>query len=385
MKFKLNNIKFFLLLFPFVEPLIFKEPGYELIDRLYTILKLLTFGFIIINYLLYKKKITNNKVSIYTFLVILLELLIGFSTLYSNGEISRYFGPAISIIAFVLLTEIYFFELKLDFIKIVYFYLFILMIINIISILIWPTGIFVNKGGNSVYFLGIDNRFVFFYIPLIYFSIVYSLKKYNKLNFFVYLTIFLCLGSTIYLWSVGAFLGLFIIFFSVLLQNKFKLIRKVKMKYFIIAIIIINILVVFFQIQNHFEDFIINVLKKDLTFTGRTYIWKNSLSLIKIHPIIGFGIQPIVLLQSYYYGVAHTHNMFLNYLTISGCIGLILYLFILFYISKKSNLIKDERVRILSCFVVFTILFLSIGDTLDAGIFFMIYACIYYYTEVLEK
>lgn len=384
MKLKVSNLKFFLLLFPFIEPLLFKESGYEKIDTIYSILKIIALMVIALNYILDRKK-EQNKISVFTVAVISLELIIFFSTLLNSGDIIRFFGPAVTIVALVLLTQIYLPKLKGDFFKVLYFYLFFLMIVNTIFLILFPEGLYINRGGSSMYFLGIDNRFIFFYLPLIYSSIVYSIITNNKLNIWTYITVCICLYSVIACWSVGALLGLLLIVLAVLLQDRIKIITKIKMKYFIIAIIIINLLIVFFQIQNHFGNFIVNVLKKDITFSGRTYVWENALQIFKLSPIIGVGMQPAEYFQNYYFGVAHAHNIFLNYMTICGISGLIVYVFLLFLVAKKSLLIKDGKIRCLSNFVVFTILFLSIADTLDAGLFFLVYACIYYYSEVFEE
>ena len=107
--------------------------------------------------------------------------------------------------------------------------------------------------------------------------------------------------------------------------------------------------------------------------------------MVKEKPIIGYGIQNSKFFERYYYGVGHTHNMFLNYLMISGSVGITLYLIIIFKVGKMSDRIKSNRVRFLSNMTIFVILFLSIGDTLDSSIFFLVYSCIYHYSEVIEN
>lgn len=57
--------------------------------------------------------------------------------------------------------------------------LFCYAVINIFSMLSENP----NSGGAIVSFLGMDNRYIFFLLPLCVFSIVYSVLKYNRLTF----------------------------------------------------------------------------------------------------------------------------------------------------------------------------------------------------------
>lgn len=383
MKIKKISLIYTLLVLPFFEPLLFKEKGFERVDKLYTVLKSAIFLYIIFKYFYkYQKKFSLKKDKI-IFIILGLEIFSLFVTLIQNGDFIRFIGPAISVVSLVFLTEIYFKDIGIDFIKSNFYILSFLVIINTISIFLYPKGIFINRGGSSIYFLGMDNRFVFFYIPLIFFGLIYSINKYNRITLKVMIVVLFSLISTIYLWSVGAFLGLSIIAFAVIFGNKLKIFNKINIKGVIILILILNIAIVFFQVQQYFSDFITNSLKKDITFSGRTLIWANALKLFKMHPIMGYGLQSSSFFKQYYFGVAHTHNILLNYLVTTGIIGLLLYICIIFSVAGKIKKISNKQIKILFTFVLSAILFLSIGDTLDSGTFFMIYVCMYYYEEVL--
>ncbi len=385
-KIKINNLIYILLLFPFIEPLLFKEEMFYAIDNIYKVYKIISF--LIIFVLFIKKvikegfKIKNNSI---VYLIVLLETLLLITTIINKGSISSYIGPAISVVSLSLLTYIFFGKLKDDFIKINYMYLGILMILNLLSIILFPNGINRTIGGSAIYFLGIDNRFIFFYIPLIYFAMSYSFIKYKKLNISSIIIILICLFTTMYFWSVGAFMGLLIIAISFVLCERFKCVRKIKLSTLAIFIIVLNILIVHFHIQDYFSDFIINVLKKDITFSGRTRVWDSALYLFKTSPIIGIGVHPTSFFAQYYNGVGHAHNVFLNYLVNCGAIGLGIYFSILFSLSKSVKQISDEQIRVLSSIVAFTILFLSIGDTLDSGIFYLVFCAMYYYKEIYNE
>lgn len=369
MKISKNKVIFTLLLIPYFEPLLFKENIFETVDSIYSLFKII--GMCVICFYFLKYNFLKQKISICSYLILMMELLLLFSTIVNKGDIVKFLGPAVSIISLVLITEVFFRKLKLDFLKISRNVLFILTMINVIFQIIYPTGIL-----PEVNFLGIDNRLVFFYIPMIFFSALYDLLRKNKLSYFTYFLIGVSLWSTISLWAVGGFLGLIIMLISIVLADKIKFLSKISMTKLIIIDLIINLLVVFLQVQKYFENFIVNILHKDITLTGRIYLWEWAIDLFKKYPIMGVGIQSDSYMFNIYRWVAHPHNMLLNYITTLGIIGIILYLLILFRTAWISKYIKNITIRIFSSITVFMILFLSIADTLDCAAFYMIYVVI---------
>ena len=65
------------------------------------------------------------------------------------------------------------------------------------------------------------------------------------------------------------------------------------------------------------KDIIVNVLHRDVTFTGRTYIWSNGLSIVKESPIIGCGYRTWVELINGQM-VGNAHNYLLDKTVVGG-------------------------------------------------------------------
>lgn len=378
MKIETDSIILAALLIPYFEPLLFKEDGFAPVDKVYTIAKII--GLICAVFLFIKYNYSKCKISCCSLAILSFELVLFLSTIFHDGDVVKYFGPAVSVISLTLLTEVYFRRMKIRFIRTARSILFILLIINATLQIKYPTGIL-----PGVNFLGIDNRLVFFYIPLVFFSSIYDYYTHGKTTLFTYVVLALSLWSTISLWAVGGFLGLIVMAVSVTLSDFIPRIKKTTMYQLISIIIGLNLTVVFFQVQKYFEAFIVGILKKDLTLTGRTYLWEWALESIKKYPLFGFGVQSNEFMLSIYYWVVHPHNMFLNYLTTSGVVGFFLYMVILFETAKSSKKIKYDKVQIISNFSVFVILFLSIADTLDCAVFYMIYIVIGLLPNIKEK
>ena len=376
-KLKRNELILFFLLIPFFEPLLFKTTHYSSIDKIYSILKIIVLFIIVLQYL--KERILTKCVSRYTEIIVGMEMIIIFSTIVNNGDIVKCMGPMTSTIALVLITELYTAKCKINFVRIVRNLLGLLFFINFILQLKYPTGIL--DGTN---FLGIDNRLIFFYLPLLFCSLIYDVYLKNKISMISLVIFFISMWSLLSLWAVGGFIGLFLMIIPMIFGKMLSEHFKLDMNKMIIVIILLNVMIVFFQFQNYFEDFITVYLKKDVTLLGRSILWNYAKKSILEYPILGFGIQNNTFLRKLYRWVLHPHNLFLNYLTTSGIVGFVFYIWSLFYMGNNSNLIKNKMIRYISIFTVFSILILSIADTLDSSIFFMIFSFTNLYHKEIE-
>lgn len=134
----------------------------------------------------------------------------------------------------------------------------------------------------------------------------------------------------------------------VLLTCRNTIFKKVNIIHFILIYLFLEIGIVFFRIQDIFSFIIVGILNRNLTFTGRTYIWNDYIEQFKnsnmIHKLLGnYGIAA---------NVVNTHNMFLGLLAFTGIIGLVLYFYI-FYMSIKrlKNNYKSDKARFVSIII----------------------------------
>ena len=376
----MNFLLFIILILPFLEPLSFKEIIY--LDEIYSILKVISFFIILILYILYLKK-NQYKMSKILFITIIFQIEIYISTLISNGAFGDLFGQTISVFSVVMLVELYIKKKDQDIVlKSLCGILFCYAVINIFSMLSENP----NSGGAIVSFLGMDNRYIFFLLPLCVFSIVYSVLKYNRLTFFTYFVIIISAFQLFYVWSVGAMLAVILLMIFTLLIDKFNIIKKITLKSYLIVIIILNILLVFVQIQYVFEDFIVNYLHKDIDLSGRVYTWKAGIEVFKEHPILGIGGQTANFMQNIYYGTnQHAHNLFLNILVKGGIISLLIQIWMYIEIDKKLRKCDNKKLSAVFAFSIFLILFISLTDTFDTYLVYIIYTLAYYSNDLNLK
>src|SRR5690606_40133643 len=82
-----------------------------------------------------------------------------------------------------------------------------------------------------------------------------------------------------------------------------------QMKTALLIIFIVFLSVVLLRLQYLFEFFIVDILNKDITLTGRLVIWDEAIMLFSNQPFFGYGLSSIGWLVQ---GNRHAHNTILD-------------------------------------------------------------------------
>ena len=171
--------------------------------------------------------------------------------------------------------------------------------------------------------------------------IYYKLAKRNYSKMYVLQMIFTIIVGVVS-WNSTMMLTSIIILVLGLFRNN--IFSKLNINHYISLYLILEIGIVFLRVQDAFAFIIVNVLNRNLSFTGRTYIWdyyiEQFLNEGIFNKLIGnFGVTELTV---------NTHNMFLGLLAFTGIIGLILYFMLLYFSSKE---LKKEKKSDTSKFV----------------------------------
>ena len=216
-----------------------------------------------------------------------------------------------------------------------------LILLNVLTIIMHPDGMYINATlYRQNWLLGYKNSHILFMIPCLIVNFIQSYKYKNKIDMKFYLIFVICFISIILAESSASIVGLIIILIYVLIP-KFIDSKKIfnSISYFIVYLVSF-FSILFFKIQKLFSYLIVDVLKEDLTFTGRTYIWDDVLLKLSNKPFLGNGNITYRFTEYIY----TTHNTILDILYKSGWIGLIVYLIILLYASKILYKYKTEKI-----------------------------------------
>ena len=304
---------------------------------------------IVILFLKKQMKLNFNDivVIIFIFVAILSNLSNGLSIIFT---IRRY----ISWILITFLIDVYMKNKSKKFIRYSSIAFSSLIIINFFSILINPVNYFNNL--TRTHFLGFDNDNVPVLLLGIYFNIL-ELVVDNNRSFLSIISIIITMISLILVWSANGIIGLIMIAFYIIFFDKnnksFNKVLNLR-NYFIVATTFF-VFIILFRAQDNFKWFIEDILHRDLTFTGRTYIWDNALKCISNNKLFGVGIYDFSsrLLET---GVYHAHCTFLNVIFENGILGLCAYLIIYILAIKKSYKFKNNRLIYLTAYFIFIFL-----------------------------
>lgn len=219
------------------------------------------------------------------------------------------------------------------------------IIANAVTLLFFPDGIGRYLPGydymsvdSRMNWLGLDNGYIkYFLIAIVLFS--FSMKGKN-----LYRNIWLCimLATMIFVWSGTGVIVLFFILAYMFFISKKKVSRYIDFRLCTLLGILAFLGIVIFRATDIFSNYIVNYLGKDITFTGRTLLWDQSMLLISKRPVIGYGVYDYELLISSANGQAYSaHNTVLQMMLMGGIISLLC--FILIFCVAGHRLSESKR------------------------------------------
>ncbi len=365
---------FFVLIFPFIKPQIFDN--YTITTYIYYILKIIS-CFLIIFLFFYKFKL--NQIHPFVFFVLIYRLIMLIPTLVNkNADLIRFLGISFFDISFAMLIQYGLIVNKRIFLKTLIFILDFWIIINTLCLFI--PGLHIveidywnNKSYTSI--LGVDNRFIYYYIVELFARLVYKYTYSNSKTYPTLIMYTICLLTLIYTYSTAALLvWLLTLVLFIILKMKLRIVF-LNYKFILICFLIINFLLVFFRVQNYFEDFIVNILHKDTTLSNRTFIWDKCIMALKGHYLFGYGYENIEAVMQNMNGANHAHNYMLMIIYRSGIIGFIAYCTLLILPNKVLKNMKYTPLYNIYVFFIIMSLILCLFDSFDYTLFYFVMFC----------
>lgn len=379
MKIKINKQKLLLYisLIIMIEPMLFYQ--FRLVNIVYKILQYIVM--IITNIYFIKKKKYDNPLffSILLFYGINCVITLLFNYMYViYYQYDFLYAITLCEIGIIFLSFNY--KRTINQISIIFA---VYIIINYISLLLYPNGIVMQQNIhgflNNYYFLGQDNQFMYFIIAgLTFIGLDYYINKKELKIIIVYIVTLLTVFFTQSATSILVVLSFFVLYILNRLSSK-NFFVKIDMKKLIIGYIFIYFFIVIFQnIDNNITKSITNMLGKDLTFSGRTSIWKTVFFEISKSPFIGFGAT-----NERYIGSLQvsSHNIFLQIVYESGLVGLICFFGIFYVLFIKLNSYKFNKFLGIAYIGIFCIFLSMLTEVYDLGLLFLLIIIVYSYNK----
>lgn len=294
-----------------------------------------------------KKRICILMIIYYTFFLIV--------TFINQGMVKALATQAIQFIGFALYMDIVAKNNPKQIFKSALNILTLYVFFNCIIVYVIPDGLYETEYFSNNYLLGYDNQNINFILPTMVLVLLKN-QCYKKCKAQVIFTYVLSWLTAIKIWS-----GMTLVVVSLMtivavfcFRKKEGLIQRhifqgwiFNFWNFLIADLVMNFALVVLRVQYYFSYIIGDVLHKDLTLTGRTYIWDQTFEFIKENPIFGYGKEHYEL-RAVKYGVKedspfglHAHNRFLETIYSGGIVLFGIFMFIMFYAASCLKKYKN--------------------------------------------
>ncbi len=349
-----------ILIFPFFVPT-YLEYKISWFPNIANIMLILDYFIIIILYLK-NRKIYNPKFFI-SYLIFF--ILLGIITVINNGDISTYILNASKYIMMFLMYNYCIIKYQKIFLKSNIIYFTILLIINLITIVLYPKGLYINAvNAWANWFLGYKNAFILFIIPNIAMSHYLDIINNKKISYTTIFIIIISLITALLIDSSTGLVGIIILLLGILLEKKLTKIKLFNFKTIIFIYLAFFFLIIVFRMQNIFAIIIENVLNRDLNFTNRIYIWDTALKYIKDSIYFGYGFESsaIRIIKFNYMQAVTCHNQLLDLLYQCGFVGVSIISCTLVELKKKKKRITNLKLKTLSLVVLLTYFIMMLSE-----------------------
>lgn len=238
-------------------------------------------------------------------------------------------------ICMILLCEYGFKSDKLLLFKTLGVLLSSLMVVDFITMLLYPEGMYTAFIYSNNWFLGYKTERINISLPGVVFLCEYSKLRYGKIKLYVWVMAAIAIVTAFWADATsGSVTVLFFTAFMVLLGLKEKkkapkkLVWFLKPNFVLTILIVANFLIAIVQNLSMFEYIIVNVLGKSMNLTGRTNIWNVCKLLFLQNPILGNGFinsGNFAIMTGTAAGT-QPHNLLWTLLVYSGIVGTVIYM-----------------------------------------------------------
>lgn len=263
-------------------------------------------------------------------------------------------------------------------------YLSIMIVINFITILAFPNGMYdsyVNYNGiliteQSTWFYASKNGLGKSILYLLFFCAERDLNYYGKLSKHFYFISVVSIISLIVTWSASSLVAAILMIVIILLAkivHRYRF-RLFNLKLFFAIITGLFFLIIILQRVDFFASFITVVLKKNLTFNGRIPIWANAIMRIGQKPLLGYGYLTGTEFISLIGRAPATdaHNYFLTLTVNGGFIALLFFLIILLMVMYSIKKYQYEYSGITLSAFLFSFFILMMFENTSSILYWVI-------------
>lgn len=272
-------------------------------------------------YILHRQKIADVSLWVITFVIWQI-----FVTAFNGGTIAlAIWGQGVLLICLVLAVQLFYHTSEKIFLKTLYVLFYSLILVNYLSLLLFPEGMIVDQRGISStnFFLGNYNGFIIYIFIALITGYIYIAKYQKKFQLHYIILWGIVFFTYMRVHSATSVVGLTLLLIYSLLFNRKWTRRFLNIKIYTFFHAIFFYMFVWNSWNSVFLKIVTEVLNKDLTFTGRTLIWEAIKPYIREHWLLGNGLwngelmaEKIGMVQA-----VNAHNLYLDIWFKTGLVG----------------------------------------------------------------
>lgn len=357
-------------------------PQYFLSNSLFVNINKLFLAILFI--VLFSYTLLKRKLNIYVLLLTIFLFWNVFSSYFILDGVSDITNN-LRILTLVLLINLFVNKHLFYLLKSFNFVFGIYIVLNLMTYVVFTNGLYLDNPREGQYrlawLLGIENQFAYVLIPGTVLTFIYSLYKYNKISKYAWFIFMVSIITIIVSWSATAVVTLAFIIVSLVVIN----IEKLKKYYNISILTILYVVIWIFAVQiNKFKELNVLIekfLKKDITLSGRTYIWDEVFYKIPESLWLGFGNNTRVFV-SVFNKEYRAHNMILQIVLDNGIVSLFLLLLIFIVVGIRIHK-SYNPIKLYILLGIFSILIGGLAESYQLN-YLILFLTLGYYIDYLR-
>ena len=305
----------------------------------------------------------RKRLSIFSYITLLYFVYFLLDTMFHGGCDIHTLISNIKIMLFVQVADIEIEKNDYDTISIMWMFVFAFCVINFISLIAFPNGLYQvetvwnewgTKTSSRYWVFGFKNSHAFWCLLL---ELLSALKWYlrpsntNKILAYICACVAvitqLLVGSSTA--TVACTIGAIAIFCVVFLKPKQDRNVLINSYWIVVLNYLIDTLLVFGMVT-FLGPIIQNVFGKDLTFSNRTNAWMAAFMGFLKNPVFGTGILSANAAKQYLGSLSYmqAHNEWLQCLWQGGIVLFVIVVGMFFSIAKQNTSIKERNLKVMS-------------------------------------
>lgn len=291
--------------------------------------------------------VIKKKLDVYVLFVGGFEIYLLLSTILNSVSINRWFTNCAYVLILTLFVKIMIDTDPGTLLKALSIVLGLYVHINMLTRLLYPDGLFTDElaGYKNCWFLGYDNLSAIIIVlaqTISLFRMLFEQKMWKIWDISVVIS-----GAVfIFMQQIATGIIAECFFFIYIIGVKSSIIRQTvgRAKIIVIGMFVLFILIQTFNIRRGgLISLIFDLLGKDMTFTGRAFLWRKAWNDIILGDlgdfIFGFGIHHPLEYVRHFGGKAftHLHCYYLQVFYEGGLIGEALLFSMLYYVSDRYD------------------------------------------------